>query len=476
MLYNTKKRNDFCKEWVERNGESEEYLYAKHQPLRWKLRDEKIIGPSGPTGTDYLAYLASKKLDKMYKMTDRSLFGARPTFIKVYKKEEKLDGMSEEELARRLGMTLLSNTTECSCDRFETEEECVGSGLGCQWQPPFESCHPPEMIDDGLPICETTEPPTMSPTLNMDRLLKETESPTVAVETGSDGTEGSGADKASLEFLASLFKTREHEDDIDPEEDGASDVRRSLLVSSEAEPSSKLGVTAGGDDNEASPVSPETQKVIDSLFETSVHEDAINLEREDTSNMHRNLLVSPDSQIVTTAEPSSPVEVTAGGNEAETSLERERPSINLNKDTINLEGDGRSNMHRNLLVSSESQIVTAAELSSQVGITARGDKKQAWQVDTSLERGGDHPAIKVAPTKSLPNSSEAIEDAIDLKGYETSNMHRNQVVSPESQIVTAAEKSSQVEVTVGGDENEASQVESSMEREGDRSTIPPIGT
>ena len=41
-------------------------------------------------------------------MTDRSLYGARAPFVKVYRKEEKLDGMSEDELARRLGMTLMS--------------------------------------------------------------------------------------------------------------------------------------------------------------------------------------------------------------------------------------------------------------------------------------------------------------------------------------------------------------------------------
>lgn len=144
MLYNTKERNAFCKEWTERNGEHGEDLYAKHQPIRYQLRGDKIIGPKGPTGSDYLAYLSREKKDLMYKMVDRSLYGARAPFVKVYRKEERLDGMSEEELARRLGMTLLSNTTECSCDRFETETECLESGLGCQWRELFESCHPPE--------------------------------------------------------------------------------------------------------------------------------------------------------------------------------------------------------------------------------------------------------------------------------------------------------------------------------------------
>jgi hypothetical protein len=46
-----------------RNGENGEHLYAKHQPLRWKLCNENIIGPNSPTGTDYLAYLAREKLD-----------------------------------------------------------------------------------------------------------------------------------------------------------------------------------------------------------------------------------------------------------------------------------------------------------------------------------------------------------------------------------------------------------------------------
>jgi len=235
MLYHTKERNAFCAEWMERNGDNGEDLYAKYQPLRWSLREEKIVGPSGPTGTDYLAYLTREKKDGIYKMTDRSLYGARAPFVKVYVKEEKLDGMSEDELARRLGMTLLSNTTECSCDRFETEEECLGSGLGCQWRPLFESCHPPEMIDDGLPICSTTEPPTMSPTIAIDRMLKETEAPTIEVEMaegleGTDGSSGTNKD-GSWNVLNSLFKTREHEAAIASDEEGdASDGHRHLLV------------------------------------------------------------------------------------------------------------------------------------------------------------------------------------------------------------------------------------------------------
>ena len=184
----------------------------------------------------------------MYKMTDRSLYGARAPFVKVYSKEEKLDGMSEDELARRLGMTLLSNTTECSCDVFETEEECIGSGLGCQWRPLFESCHPPEMIDDGVPICETTEPPTLSPTVSIERMLQETEAPTVEEGVG----ESEAADDIATikeeggwitHDLTNMFKTREHEvDNISVEEDetDGSGGRRQLLLSSDKDPDTLL--------------------------------------------------------------------------------------------------------------------------------------------------------------------------------------------------------------------------------------------
>ena len=240
MLYHTKERNAFCSEWMDRNGENGEDLYARWQPLRWKLRGDTIIGPKGPTGTDYLAYLGREKLDgKMYKMADRSLYGARAPFVKVYRKEEKLDGMSEDELVRRLGMTLMSNQTDCSCDRFETEEECLGSGLGCQFRPLFESCHPPEMIDDGVPICSTTEPPTMSPTISIDRQLAETKGPTTEAKVTEDSDNDAEASESSKEdssWITLMFKTREHESGAvvasDNEED-ASDGRRHLLVFSD---------------------------------------------------------------------------------------------------------------------------------------------------------------------------------------------------------------------------------------------------
>jgi len=56
MLYNTKERNAFCKEWKEENGDEGEDLY-KNEKRRLMFR-KKIIGPPGPTGTSYLAWLA----------------------------------------------------------------------------------------------------------------------------------------------------------------------------------------------------------------------------------------------------------------------------------------------------------------------------------------------------------------------------------------------------------------------------------
>ena len=136
MLYNTKARNAFCEEWKAENGEEGEDLY-KHQQRRLIFR-KKIIGPSGPTGTSYFGWLVKNSKDGLYKMTDRSLYGARPPFVKIFIKEEKLDGMSEDESAKRVGMTLLDNSTDCNCGAFETEIDCAESGIGCIWRPLFE--------------------------------------------------------------------------------------------------------------------------------------------------------------------------------------------------------------------------------------------------------------------------------------------------------------------------------------------------
>jgi len=206
MLYNTEARNEFCKEWKQENGEEGEDLY-KHQQRRLMFR-KKIIGPPGPTGTAYYAWLVKNKKDGQYKMTDRSLYGARPPFAKVFTKEEKLDGMSEDELAKRVGMTLLDNSTDidCNCGALETEVECNESGIGCIWRPLFESCHPPELIDGSEPICVTTEAPTMAPTVTLPE-GDDTESP-----TSSDIDESEEVPQHETDpWYTSMFKSREHD-------------------------------------------------------------------------------------------------------------------------------------------------------------------------------------------------------------------------------------------------------------------------
>lgn len=200
MLYNTEARNAYCKEWREENGDEGEDLY-KNQQRRLMFR-KKIIGPPGPTGTSYYAWLVRENKDGMYKMTDRSLYGARPPFVKVFAKEEKLDGMSEDELAKRVGMTLLDNSTDCNCGGFETEVECDDSGIGCIWRPLFESCHPPELIDGSEPICVTTEAPTMTPTASLP--LDDTESPTSEPSIQETLAEDDP-------WYSSMFKSREHD-------------------------------------------------------------------------------------------------------------------------------------------------------------------------------------------------------------------------------------------------------------------------
>jgi hypothetical protein len=198
ILYHTKTRNSFCKEWKERFGPEGEDLYKGRR--KRKAMEGKIIGPSGPTGTSYAAYLTREGKDSMYKFTDRSLYGARDPFVKVFAREERLDGLSEDLYHRELERNL--TRSDCNCKAFETQEECENSGLGCIWRPLFESCRPPELIDGGTPICASSEAPTMAPTAHDPD--DETEAPT------DSPTEAPQADP----WYASLFKAREHDIDL----------------------------------------------------------------------------------------------------------------------------------------------------------------------------------------------------------------------------------------------------------------------
>jgi len=213
MLYHTKTRNKFCDEWKKKFGLEGEDLY-KSQPNRFLLRKGKIIGPKGPTGTAYTSYLSANKMDgKMYKLIDRSLYGARAPFIKHFWKEEKLDAQTEEELAKQVG-DMFANATDCNCFAFESKGACEGTSLGCRWRSLFESCHPPEMIDGGVPICSSTEAPTMSPTFWIDPKLDSTTAP-----TESPTASPVEPDK----WYSRMFKTREHEDDLQEDNEYAED-------------------------------------------------------------------------------------------------------------------------------------------------------------------------------------------------------------------------------------------------------------
>eukprot|EP00591_Stephanopyxis_turris_P001522 CAMPEP_0195511176 /NCGR_PEP_ID=MMETSP0794_2-20130614/3591_1 /TAXON_ID=515487 /ORGANISM="Stephanopyxis turris, Strain CCMP 815" /LENGTH=720 /DNA_ID=CAMNT_0040638727 /DNA_START=505 /DNA_END=2667 /DNA_ORIENTATION=+ len=201
MLYHTETRNAFCTGWKENYGTEGEDLYKKD---RRALRRKKFIGPKGPTGTDYTAYLVANGKDGMYKFTDRSLYGARNPFLKVFAKQEKMDGLSAEDLAKLSGVTGFDNTTDCSCSNFETAGACAGSGLGCVFRAVFQTCHPPEQIDDGSPICPETPSPTMAPTVDLDGRMDDTEAPTSSPVASSSGI-------VQEVWYESLFKVREHE-------------------------------------------------------------------------------------------------------------------------------------------------------------------------------------------------------------------------------------------------------------------------
>ena len=58
MLYNTKQRDLFCKEWKTRYGGEGENLYASRNGRVMMKRPE--VGPKGPTGTSYTAFLIAR--------------------------------------------------------------------------------------------------------------------------------------------------------------------------------------------------------------------------------------------------------------------------------------------------------------------------------------------------------------------------------------------------------------------------------
>ena len=70
------------------------------------------------------------------------------------------------------------------------------------------------MIDDGIPICDTTEAPTMSPTISIDRFLEATDAPTVdeapPPKSEEDETTKQAESVASRGLLKTFFRASEH--------------------------------------------------------------------------------------------------------------------------------------------------------------------------------------------------------------------------------------------------------------------------
>merc|ERR1711862_158177 len=87
--------------------------------------------------------------------------------------------------------------TDCNCFAYQSEEDCNNSGYGCQWRPLFDSCHPPELLDDATPICPESE----APTLPLDGSDKDSIEPTSSPTKLPTAEEESWFDK--------LFYTRE---------------------------------------------------------------------------------------------------------------------------------------------------------------------------------------------------------------------------------------------------------------------------
>lgn len=135
MLFHAETTAEFCKKWKSRYGRLGEKLYDDaagqsenddHPPPfpRHGSDEDKSAGPSGPTATSYYAYLTSRGMDGMYKVTDRSLYGARPTFAKL---PNGMEGAAKN----------------CACSLLDDEADCLAAAdaCGCAWRPRFESCN-----------------------------------------------------------------------------------------------------------------------------------------------------------------------------------------------------------------------------------------------------------------------------------------------------------------------------------------------
>ena len=159
MLYNTAQRNAFCKEWKSRYGQEGEKLEESKNHGDPTVH-RSLEGPQGPTGTSYVAYLVANNKDKMYKFTDRSLYGSRPAFFKVFSIEEKLDAMSSQEQKKHItsigGYRRVQYNETCYCNIYD-EAECILQSDWCDWRKFFEKCRPKAQFEGVGTNC-TTDP------------------------------------------------------------------------------------------------------------------------------------------------------------------------------------------------------------------------------------------------------------------------------------------------------------------------------
>ena len=95
--FHVESRNEFCEEWREMYIDSwEGEFYQRQHSLKVKRLDFflstkgieatkalEFFGPRGPTATEYMAYLARERKDKIYKMTDLTLYMHTSPFIKA---------------------------------------------------------------------------------------------------------------------------------------------------------------------------------------------------------------------------------------------------------------------------------------------------------------------------------------------------------------------------------------------------------
>ena len=164
----------------------------------------------------------------------------------------------------------------------------------------IQSCHPPELVDGGEPICATTEAPTMAPTLPLP--LDDTEAP-----TSSPSTQGTLAEDDP--WYSSLFKSREHEGST-----------------TEADNSTVAEDTLATDDDDAilEPVSSPGRKLesdtLDSLYETDLSAAQRKLQAESLDSLYEKELSAPGRKLQA---------------ESLDSLELNTPGRSLQADTLN---------------------------------------------------------------------------------------------------------------------------------------------